>query len=438
MAKLEKPKKPYAEFPLTAHPHGTWCKKIKGKLYHFGKWADWKAAKAKYDEEVHHIQAGRVPVKTVVENTTVEVGITGEYTVGDLCSRFMLAKLSRLDSKELAERSYNVYLAACDDLAKRLGKTRLLTDIKAETLEALRGELSKGVGLVTLANKIRLIRVVLNFAYDRELVKTSFRFKGVFEGPSKSNLQAEKNAKQQLTPDQPLRMFQAADIRLILANASTQLRAMTLIGINCGFGQNDLSLLPENAVDLARGWINFPRPKTAVQRQCPLWPETVEAIRRVIAGRTPQAIENADGRLFVTRHGNSYVRLTENGGNRDSIAMEFGKLLKKLKIKRHGLNAYALRHTFETIGGDSLDQIAVDFIMGHAPRSDDMAEKYRRLVNGTRLKVVTEFVRLWLWSDGSEVAWLAADEVRKKVEADAVKLDEVATGRTPSKKKLVV
>ena len=34
----QKPKKPYAEFPLTPHLNGSWCKNIRGKLHHFGRW----------------------------------------------------------------------------------------------------------------------------------------------------------------------------------------------------------------------------------------------------------------------------------------------------------------------------------------------------------------------------------------------------------------
>ncbi len=30
-------RKPHADFPLTKHPRGYWCKKVKGKLRYFGK-----------------------------------------------------------------------------------------------------------------------------------------------------------------------------------------------------------------------------------------------------------------------------------------------------------------------------------------------------------------------------------------------------------------
>jgi hypothetical protein len=36
-----KPVKPYPEFPLSLHPAGCWCKKIRGKVHYFGpRWRD--------------------------------------------------------------------------------------------------------------------------------------------------------------------------------------------------------------------------------------------------------------------------------------------------------------------------------------------------------------------------------------------------------------
>src|SRR5882724_775560 len=53
-----KPAKPYPEFPLTAHPAGYWCKKIRGKLHYFGPWDDPDGALAKYLEQKDDLHAG--------------------------------------------------------------------------------------------------------------------------------------------------------------------------------------------------------------------------------------------------------------------------------------------------------------------------------------------------------------------------------------------
>ena len=77
------------------------------------------------------------------------------------------------------------------------------------------------------------------------------------------------------------------------------------------------------------------------------------------------------------------------------MTLEFGKLLRELKIKRPGVGFYALRHGFETVGGGSRDQVAVDAIMGHADES--MAAHYREGIGDDRLQAVVETVRRWVW-----------------------------------------
>ena len=79
------------------------------------------------------------------------------------------------------------------------------------------------------------------------------------------------------------------------------------------------------------------------------------------------------------------------------MSKEFSKLIRELKLHRPGLGFYALRHTFETIGGDSRDQVAVDAIMGHA--RDDMASVYRERIDDARLLAVVQHVRKWLFGD---------------------------------------
>ena len=79
--------------------------------------------------------------------------------------------------------------------------------------------------------------------------------------------------------------FDADELRRILKAAPQPLRAMLLLDINCGMGNTDCAELPNSAIDLDGGWIDYPRPKTGVERRCPLWPETARALREALPDR---------------------------------------------------------------------------------------------------------------------------------------------------------
>jgi integrase len=145
--------------------------------------------------------------------------------------------------------------------------------------------------------------------------------------------------------------------------------------------------------------VDFPRPKTEIARRVPLWAETVIALRTAIAVRPePKAPADA-GCVFLTSRGRRWVRVRETAGRLtpiDALSQRFSSLLKSLAINgRRGF--YAIRHSFETIGGESRDQIAVDSIMGHA--DDSMAAVYRERVSDERLTAVTDCVHRWLFGE---------------------------------------
>jgi integrase len=169
---------------------------------------------------------------------------------------------------------------------------------------------------------------------------------------------------------------------------------MILLGVNCGFGNADVGTLPLSGLDLAGGWLSYHRPKTGVDRRCPLWPETVTAIREALAER-PEPKDPADaGLVFVTSHGGRWAKDT----NDNPISKEVAKLLKALKLHHgRGLGFYTLRHVFETVGGEAKDQVAVDHIMGHA--REDMASVYREAISDVRLRAVAEHVRACLFTE---------------------------------------
>lgn len=103
-------------------------------------------------------------------------------------------------------------------------------------------------------------------------------------------------------------MFEAVEIGRMLEAAGVQLRAMIYLGINCGFGNADCGQLPMRAVDLEAAWIDFPRPKTGIARRCPLWPETVQALRAALADRPQPKDQTHADLLFITKYGGGVVQ----------------------------------------------------------------------------------------------------------------------------------
>src|SRR5262249_11518453 len=174
------------------------------------------------------------------------------------------------------------------------------------------------------------------------------RFGPGFKRPSKEvlRLQRAKNGP---------RMFEREEILTMLLFASPALEAMILLGVNAGCGNTDCGNLEMRHLDLAGGWLNYPRPKPGIQRRAKLWPETVAALREVIA-RRPRPKNEADADLiFLTKQGGRWVKASTreqaDGSVKavcdDAISKETAKLLRSLELNGHR-SFYTLRHSFET------------------------------------------------------------------------------------------
>jgi integrase len=270
---------------------------------------------------------------------------------------------------------------------------------------------------VTIAGEVQRVRSLFKYAIDAELSDKAIRFGPGFKKPSKKTLRVNRAAKGR-------QMFEAVEINRLLKAAGPQMKAMILLGANCGFGNADCGKLPLDAVDLGDGWINFPRPKTGIPRRCWLWPETVKVITTAVAQR-PQAKDPAHvGLLFITKHGDAWAK--ENIDN--PIAKEFKKLLTKVKLNG-SRGFYCLRRGFETVAGEARDQVAVDAVMGHA--RDDMASIYRQGVSDERLRAVAEHVRAWLFAPATK----PQNNRRTKIKADGRSENQNANLRTFSAQK---
>jgi DNA-directed RNA polymerase subunit RPC12/RpoP len=73
-------------------------------------------------------------------------------------------------------------------------------------------------------------------------------------------------------------------------------------------------------------------------------------------------------------------------------------------IRRPGLSFYTLRHTFQTIGDETGDYLAVRRVMGHSDNS--ISDHYRERFQDERLRKVVDYVRGWLLgkSEGTTIA----------------------------------
>jgi integrase len=372
-----KPAKPYPDFPLFAHAVGYWAKKIRGKVYYFGPWTDPDAALNKYLSQRAALHAGRKPRPD-----------PEALTVKDLANAFLNHKQAQMDAGELSPRTWTDYKAATDLLVEQFGKQRVVADLDPEDFSPLRNKLAKKNGPHRLGKIIQLIRTVFKFAFEAGLILTPFRFGPGFKRPSKKTLRLNR-------AKQGLKLFTPNEIHKMLNAAGIPLKAMILLGINCGFGNADCGNLPLSALDLKRGWIDYPRPKTGIARRCPLWPETVTAIKESLVNR-PEPKDKADvGLLFITKRGYSWFKHIADS----PVTKEMRKILNSTGIDGHR-NFYALRHTFRTVADEARDQPAIDHIMGH--ESPHMASLYREKISDERLKAITDHVRNWLFAEATD------------------------------------
>ncbi len=391
-AAADRPPKPYKEFPLGPHPGGAWQKKVNGKIHYFGRWGrrvngkmerlpgdGWKEALAIYKAQIDDIRAGRTP----------RVRKTGEgLKLKELCNAFLSAKLRKLKAGEITRPTFKGHKVTTDLLIGQFGKDRLVDDIASDDFAALRAVMAERWGPVRLGNEITRARSVFKYGFETGDIKNAMRYGPEFVKPSAAVLRKHK-------AKNGVRMLEADEIRRLLDAADTQLRAMVLLGVNCGFVGKDCADLPLDALDLDGSWANFPRPKTGIERRCPLWEETVSALRAAIAER-PEPKDDASGLVFVTTRGRPWI----SRGQANPISVAARRLMKEVGVHRERIGFATLRHVFRTIADASRDQVATNHIMGHTDPT--MAAVYRERIDDGRLVAVTDHVRAWLFPTSAE------------------------------------
>jgi integrase len=371
MAKSNSKRKTRSDkFPLTLHKTGQFCKKIKGKIYYFG--TDKKTALNRYLEQAAFLHTGKIPKPRCAGDT---------LSIKTLCNLYLDHQESRSMIGEIKLRHLYDQIFLLRDFVRFAGPNRAVSDISTVDLQNYRKKLIKaGKSPNTINNRIAAVKAMYNWALDNEIIDNSPRLKAV---------------KKITPPKQERPTFTVQQIQKLLKNACIQMKAMIWLGLNCGFGCTDCAELQWRNLDLKNGRVNFPRGKTGISRNLPLWPETVQAIKDV---------PKKGDLIFYTRRGNPWVRSIrspekdgiEKYTKNDAVSKEFSKLMKKVGIRApRGVGFYTLRRTAATLAAASGDPFAVQKLLGHTDVKmastyvQNISEQTDRVINSTR-KIIIE------------------------------------------------
>ena len=371
-SKQPKPKKPWPSYPLFWHRNGQWCKKIRGKHHYFG--TDSRAAHEEYTRVADDLHAGRKPRHRRAD---------GLPSVRDLGNGFLNTQ------------------------RRQEGKDRPWNDLAPSDFGDYRNHLHRSHESPTISRRISIIRSVFKHAFVNNLIAEEVRFGDQFKKPSEREMRRHQNT---VEAENGVRLFGEDEVRALLDEARGQLRAMILLGVNGGYYAVDCAGLPIQMLDDEYTVSLFPRNKTGMKRTVPLWPETSEAINEVLNGKRPTPRSpDSENLVFLTQQGNPWrtekvvvdaatgalVMNPKTGRpkvqRKDAVSLQFSKLLDRLDIRRAGRGFGTLRHTFCTWADETLDQHAVDHIMGHKLPSS--RGRYVKRFELTRLRAVTDHVR---------------------------------------------
>ena len=357
------------KFPLTLHPTGQFCKKIKGKLYYFG--TDKKAALERYLEQAAYLHTGKGTKPNSASNN---------LSLKTVCNLYLDYQESRATIAEITHSYVYDQTRLLRAFVRYIGPNRIVSNISTIDMQNYRKKLIKTRKAAdTINNRITAIKAMYNWALDNGVISNTPNLKAIKKVVISK---AEKP------------IFSITQIRKLLQKTSTQMKAMIWLGLNCGFGCTDCAEIQWKNLDLKNSRVSFPRGKTGIGRNLPLWPETVEVLKEI-----PKSGEL----VFYTSKGNPWVRMiksTDKNGiekhtKENAVSKKFSKLIKKANIKTEkGVGFYTLRRTAATLAARSGDPFAVQRLLGHADLKmattyvQDVSEQTDRAINNSRKLII--------------------------------------------------
>jgi len=244
------------KFPLTLHPTGQYCKKIKGKIRYFGK--DKKKALEKYLAQSTYMH-GPQSLAEKISN--------GKMTLRQLCNLYLQYQNSRVLVGDITAKHYNDSKYSLDRLMAFLGPGCRIENISTLDLQNYKRKLQSSYPSIDRQNlHIGIMKAMFHWARKNDVLESI---------PNIDTISKDRVVhKEKYT-------FNKKQIRKLLSAADEKMKAMIWLGLNCGFGCTDCSKLQWKDIDFKNNRVNLPRHKTKIGRNLPLWPETINALNEL-------------------------------------------------------------------------------------------------------------------------------------------------------------
>ena len=263
------------KFPLTLHPTGQYCKKVKGKIYYFG--SDKKQALERYLDQATYLHG--------CQNNLQQQKPTGDnMTLKQLCDMYLKYQYSKLQANDLTASHHNEQIGSLNKLMAFLGQNIDINNISTLDLQNYKRRIQKSnMSVCRLNLHISIMKALFHWARKNDVLESIPNIDAISRG------KIVHREKFTFDPEQINKLLSAADVKM---------RAMIWLGLNCRFGCTDCSELKWIDLDLVNARVKLPRRKTGILRDLPLWPETVESLEKI--PRTGKLV-------FYTSRGNPYI-----------------------------------------------------------------------------------------------------------------------------------
>lgn len=379
---IAKPDKPWEGFPLYWHPRGYWMKKYLGIELRYEADADksferWEIDKKRMDDGDGAAQVRR------------------RFLLKDAINLYLTRQKQQMDDGEISPGRFAKCRAELEHHLPKSVATKIpldafratspLDDGPSRRFRAIRAK-AISRGLNAAVKHIIIVRATLDYAVERKLMLPP-DYGDSFNPPSQSRIDKERHERDAEHGD---RLWDSGEIRKILGEAdrvgrerktsrgikppyNADIKAQILLALFAGFGSDDCSAVPENAVNFKTGVVKFPRVKNGRPRLVILPKLALDAIRWSIKHREP-ASDEAFARLLFRTAGGSKCNIAASEsddkgvkrvGRNDTIGKNFTRLLKRIGLNKYRTGFKTLRACCRTmLVGSGVNDDVVAVIMG--------------------------------------------------------------------------